>query len=267
MGPLGHSLLAESRQQHFFSFFNERCFFLHAKHFDVVFDNLIACRHFGNDEVEENDAGHCDDHVPEEPVQHVLKHGQLIHRVKLKVANRDPYYRAEMAQEFAKVPVLHGWVLWLRLLRPSFLVFAKFKIVKVDNGKEHAEHETNDCVENQEGLQIVHDLTNHFNEERHLIEDPQEEECLNEHHEDNYHHKQLSWHAHDIRREALHCYVSETEPDVRLVQPVPRIREVISHTLLVALQKVVNSRINQANTHGRAKHCPLLIVPIHVHEV
>ena len=70
-----------------------------------------------------------------------------------------------MTHEFAEIPVLHGWITWLCLLCSSLLLGAEFKVVQVNNCEQHTEHEANDGVKDQESLEVIHNLTHHFDKE------------------------------------------------------------------------------------------------------
>lgn len=113
----------------------------------------------------------------------------------------------------------------------------------------------------------MHNLPNHFNKEGHFVENSKEKERFNQHHENDCNHQQLRWNTHNIRRKPLHRDIGKSKPNMGLIQPVPRVGEVVAHALFEALQEVVDSWVNQANAHGRAQTCSVFVVSVHVYVV
>ena len=64
----------------------------------------------------------------------------------MEISDGNPYYSAEMTEEFAEVAVFHGGIARLGLLGPRLLIGTELKIIKVNNGEKHAKHYANNGI-------------------------------------------------------------------------------------------------------------------------
>ena len=122
-------------------------------------------------------------------------------------------------------------------------------MAQVDNIEDQLRLPQEDAEEPQEGLDVVEHLPQHGNEVCQVLEQPHEEERLDEHQE-----RQHDEHAppnpeHLNRRlvRNVHKNVDETSPHVELVKEVPLVTEVQLKALLLQLSHVVHEGIKQAH--------------------
>ena len=73
---------------------------------DIKFNAFVAATYLGNDEVQEDNAGHGNDTKPDEPIDDVFEWIKKDGCLEIKVAKRDSCYSEYMLQEVRQMLVL-----------------------------------------------------------------------------------------------------------------------------------------------------------------
>ena len=120
------------------------------------------------------------------------------------------------------------------------------RCVPVEDVEDKGEHDNQYCEEEQEDLEVDHDVYDHGHDVAERFEYSHEKECLNQQQEDHDDQNSLGQNAAGADSD-LQDQVCVAQTDVQDVHVVPRVAEVLL-ALLQHLGAVVEKRVDQ--THG-----------------
>ena len=151
---------------------------------DALFDRLVACADFSNNEIQEYYACDDDRHQPHEPKQDTLVLVEIVDGVEVEISQRHSDRVEELHDEEGQVLVLYAGLrlpLCLCLMRPS-LIFLE-RLCESDDVQQQSADPDQDQIKAKEGPQVHYHLLHHQYQVRKVFEYPQEEECLCHHYE------------------------------------------------------------------------------------
>jgi hypothetical protein len=192
---------------------------------------------------------------------------QICGRVEVEVADRQTHDVENSGEHFVKQQVFFVRTSGSVLDASGLGVVAVFVLAPVDDSKNHAKNEKNDEIQAEEWLKINEDLTQHRNQEGKVLEHSQEEEGLEEQKQGDDDHEDGVCDTENVRVESLDKNVSDSDPDVSLIDVVPWVREVLKQPSLEHLHGIVAKWIQEADKHSPAKPNSIIIIFVQVNIV
>ena len=193
---------------------------------------FITGADFGNDEVEEDNTCHHNDGEPDKPEHNVFKVIELSRCIEVEISQGNTSYREDVGKEIRQMLILLIRVAqWIIFNVSCGWIIGQLVITNFKNTKNGRKHQDKNEIEEHEDSQIVKHFPYHGDNITHVLEYPKEKERLNQnqyrHHDQENIFNLLQRLAFMLERCYLENTIEETEPDMKLINVIPFVLEVL----------------------------------------
>jgi hypothetical protein len=268
MSPIFNLFVREPRSENVLSLVNHTSTLLKKLDMECVLNILVRGTYFGNNEVHKDDTSQEGSEEVDKPVEVILVDLDKISlSIEVEVTNWHSHHVKDSHENLVQQHVLFVRTSSSVLDLSGAWVITEFVLTPVNDTKDKSKDEEDDDVEDEEWTKIDEYLLKHRHKTWESLEYSQEEEGLDHQDKGDDNHDVGIYNTQDVWVESLQEHICKTDPDMSLINEIPRVLEIFYKSSLVSLHAIVEHWVQETHEHQPAKSNPVVILLVQVNSV